>query len=214
MGTPVLILGESGAGKSTSLRNLNPEETLLIQAVKKPLPFRNNWKAYDRQSKTGSVIVSDNSGVICDAIKFFPSIGKKVIVIDDWNLVMTNEYMRRSDEKGYQKFSDIGRNAWNILSAALTVPDDIRIYFLGHTETNEHGQIKAKTIGKMIDQTCPVESMFTIVLRTNSSDGKYMFSTQNNGQDTCKSPMGMFESDFIDNDLSIVDNSIKSYYGI
>lgn len=214
MGIPVLILGEPGSGKSTSLRNLNPQDVIVVQTIRKPLPFKNSWKKWDEQSKSGSLVVSDDPARICKAISYFPSVGKKILIIDDWNLVMTNEYMRRSEEKGFQKFSDIGRNAWNILSTALTAPDDIRIYFLGHTETNELGQTKAKTIGKMIDQTCPVESMFTIVLRTNSSNGKYSFSTQNNGQDTCKSPMGLFDSDSIDNDLSMVDNSIKSYYEI
>lgn len=214
MGIPVLIIGEPGSGKSTSLRNLNPSEVILIQTIRKPLPFKNSWKRWDEQSKTGSIVVTDDPSRICKAIHHFPSVGKKIVIIDDWNLVMTNEYMRRSEEKGFQKFSDIGRNAWNILSTALTAADDVRIYFLGHTETNDLGQTKAKTIGKMIDQTCPVESMFTIVLRTNSSNGKYSFSTQTNGQDTCKSPMGLFDAESIDNDLSMVDTSIKSYYGI
>lgn len=214
MGIPVLIIGESGNGKSTSLRNLNPDDCILIQAVKKPLPFKSSWKAWDDKELKGSVIVNDSSAVICKAIRYFPTIGKKIIIIDDWNLVMTNEYMRRSEEKGFQKFGDIGRHAWDLLNAATSANDDVRIYFLGHTEQNELGQVKAKTIGKMIDQTFPVESFFSIVLRACNSDGKYFFCTKNSGFDTCKSPIGLFEHEHIDNDLKFVDDGIKSYYEI
>jgi len=214
MGTPVLIIGESGNGKSTSMRNLNPDDCILIQAVKKPLPFRNKWKAWENEKLTGSVIITDRSDKICRAINYFPTIGRKIIIIDDWNLIMTNEYMRRSEDKGFQKFSDIGRHAWDLLNTATTAPDDARIYFLGHTEQSETGQIKAKTIGKMIDQTFPVESFFSVVLRACNADGKYFFSTRNSGFDTCKSPIGLFEHEQIDNDLKLVDDSIKSYYEI
>lgn len=212
MGTPVLILGESGTGKSTSLRNLNPEETLLVQAVKKPLPFRNNWKQYDRQSKTGSVIVSDNSGVICDAIKFFPSIGKKVIVIDDYQYTMANEFMRRSQEKGYDKFTEMAKGAWDIVMTCQQVPDDVIVYILSHTQTDDRGVTRCKTIGKLLDEKITLEGLFTIVMRTVKRDGNYLFTTQNDGFDTVKTPMGMFDSDTISNDLNEVTKAIRSYY--
>lgn len=217
MGTPVLILGESGTGKSTSLRNLNPEETLLIQAVKKPLPFRNNWKAYDRQSKTGSVIVSDNSGVICDAIKFFPSMGKKVIVIDDYQYTMANEFMRRvldreTGNAAFAKYNEIARYAWDIFMAAQNAPDDVIVYILSHTQTDERGLTKCKTIGKLLDEKITLEGLVTIVMRTVRRDGNYLFTTQNDGFDTVKTPMGMFESDTISNDLNEVTKAIRSYY--
>jgi len=213
MSIATLILGESGTGKSTSLRNMTPAETLLIQTIKKPLPFRSSaWKYFNAESeKTGSMFVKDKTDEI---IFLMTKTKRKIIVIDDWNLIMTNDYMRRSDEKGFQKFSEIGRSAWDLLMAAGTLPDDVRVYFLGHTEVSETGQTKAKTIGKMLDQTCPVESMLTIVLKTKVVNGSYLFSTQNNGQDTCKSPIGLFESESIENDLQKVDNAIVDYFNL
>lgn len=212
MSIATLILGEPGSGKSTSMRNLNPSEVLLIQAIKKPLPFKSaSWKPATKESPDGSVFVSDKTEVI---IKAMQRTKKKIIVIDDWNLTMTNEYMRRSTEIGFQKFADIGRSAWELMTTATQLPDDVRVYMLGHTEQNDNGQTKAKTIGKMIDQTCPVESMFSIVLRTAVINTQYVFHTQSNGQDTCKSPIGLFTDQVIDNDLAAVDASICDYYGI
>ncbi len=212
MSIACLVIGESGTGKSTSLRNMNPEEVLLIQAVKKPLPFRSkNWKPVTHENPSGTVFVTDKTDTI---IKAMQRTTKKIIVIDDWNLTMTNEYMRRSTENGFQKFSDIGRGAWNLMMTAASLPDDVRVYMLGHTEQNDQGHTKAKTIGKMIDQTCPIESMFTIVLRAAIFNSQYIFCTQNNGQDTCKSPIGLFADQAIQNDLAEIDAAICGYYEI
>lgn len=212
MSIATLILGQPGAGKSTSLRNLNPSETLLIQTIKKPLPFRSSgWSVRSKDNPTGNIFVTDSADMICQILS---KTQKKVIVIDDWNLTMTNEYMRRSAETGFQKFAEIGRNAWNIMTAASQLSDDVRVYMLGHTEVNELGQTKAKTIGKMIDQTCPVESMFSIVLRASVVNEQYIFSTKNDGQDTTKTPIDMFKSSHIENDLKTVDESICDYYSI
>ena len=99
MGTPVLIIGESGNGKSTSLRNLNRDDCILIQSVRKPLPFRNEWKPWDNAKKSGSIVVSDNSKTICEAITYFPSVGRKIIIIDDYQYTMANEFLRRSGDR-------------------------------------------------------------------------------------------------------------------
>lgn len=207
MSTATLVIGESGTGKSTSLRNMNPAETLLIQSVKKPLPFRaNNWKPV---KDGGNVLVTDNSAQICAAMT---KTRRKVIVIDDWQYILANEYMRRSEERGYDKFSDIGRHAWDILNTASALPDDVRVYILGHTQSDDAGRIKVKTIGKVLDEKITVEGLFSIVLRTVVQNGNYFFSTQNNGQDTVKSPIGLFDSEFIENDLNLVDQLICNYY--
>jgi hypothetical protein len=212
MSTPVLIIGDSGAGKSTSMQHFNPADVLLIQVLKKKLPFRSTgWKPATKENPNGSIFVSDNTDTIIKAIQ---RTTKKIIVIDDWNMTMTNEYMRRSAETGFQKFGDIGRNAWNLMTAAAALPDDVRVYFLGHTEQNEQGHIKAKTIGKMIDQTCPIESLFTIVLRAAVFNSQNLFYTQSNGQDTCKSPIWLFAEQAIPNDLAKVDELICEYYEI
>jgi len=214
MGIPVMILGESGSGKTASLRNLNPDDVILIQAVKKPLPFRNAFKPWDSASKQGSVVVTDSSANICKAIKAFPGYGKKIIIIDDYQYTMANEYMRRATETGFAKFTEIARHAWDIAMCAQEAPDDVRIYLLSHTNSDDQGRIKAKTIGKMLDEKITLEGLFTIVMRAMRLDGKYLFSTQNNGNDTVKTPMGLFQDETIDNDLSVIDQEIKTYYNI
>jgi hypothetical protein len=137
-----------------------------------------------------------------------------VIVLDDFQYVMSSEFMRRSDEKGYEKFTEIGRHAWDILNAATALPDDVRVYVLSHTEKNDDGSTKMKSIGKMLDDKICLEGMVTIVLQTDVMDRDYRFITQNNGRNTCKSPMGLFEDDTIPNDLAAVDAAITEYYSL
>lgn len=210
MSIVTMILGESGTGKSTSLRNMKPEETLLIQSIKKPLPFKSKeWKYISGENKTGNILVRDNSADICAAMQ---KTRRKIIIIDDFQYILANEYMRRSAETGYTKFTEIGRHAWDILNTAGALADDVRVYILAHTETTETGKIKAKTIGKMLDEKITIEGMVTIVLRTAVVNSQYIFTTQNSGSDTVKSPMGLFETEHIDNDLSAVDSAITSYY--
>lgn len=212
MSTAVLILGESGTGKSTSLRNMDPTKTLLIQAIKKPLPFKaKGWKVKPSLKAEGNVIQTDDAALIEKAMRTLPH---EIVVIDDFQYVMANEYMRRTSEKGYEKFTDIGKNAWNVLTAATALAPDRRIYVLAHTSTDEFGKTKIKTIGKMLDEKITLEGMVTIVLRTQVRDGHYTFSTQNNGSDTVKSPMEMFSEQYIENDLAAVDAAICDYYEI
>jgi len=208
-----LILGESGTGKSTALRNLDPSQTLLIQAVRKPLPFRaTGWKVNPGgKDGKGNVFVTDEAAKIEKLMRASPH---EIVVVDDFQYVLANEFMRRSDEKGFEKFTDIGRHAWNILMAASELAEHRRVYILGHTTTDEFGRTRAKTIGKLLDEKVTVEGLFTIVLRTAVRDGQYLFLTQNNGQDTTKSPMGLFSAPAIDNDLAAVDAAITEFYGI
>lgn len=212
MSTAVLILGESGTGKSTSLRNLNPAKTLLIQAIRKPLPFKaKGWKVRAAIKDDGNVFQTDDAILMEKLLRQSPH---EIVVIDDFQYVMANEYMRRTGEKGYEKFTDIGKNAWNVLTAASQLAPNRRVYILSHTATDELGRTKIKTIGKMLDEKITLEGMVTIVLRTQVRDGHYTFATQNNGSDTTKSPMGMFSDQFIENDLAAVDAAICDYYEI
>lgn len=208
MSTPVAILGESGSGKSTSMRNLDPKNTLLIQAIHKPLPFKaEGWARWDAEKKTGNIFVTDRTP---DIITLIQGTKRKIIVIDDFQYVLANELMRRWKETGYGKFSEIGYNGWNIITVASTLPDDVHLYFMAHTMIDDDGIIKIKTPGKLLN-TYSVEGMFSMVLRCMVHDGEYVFSVKNSGSDTVKSPMGMFEGDSIPNDLAIVDKAITDY---
>lgn len=212
MAIVTLILGTSGTGKSTSMRELDPAKTLLIQALKKPVPFkRAGWGYLSNGNASGNIIVSDKSS---DIINFMKRTKREIIVLDDFQYVMANEFMRRVDEKGYDKFNDIGRNAWEIMNSAAALPDHVRVYILSHTEETDAGKTKMKTLGKMLDDKVCLEGMVTIVLQTDVLDRDYRFVTQSNGRTTCKSPMGLFEEDTISNDLSAVDAAITEFYSL
>ena len=201
MGIPVLILGESGSGKSASLRNFKEGEVGIINVSSKPLPFKTKLKPFN----------SDNYMQIEAVIKKAKA---KSIVIDDAQYLQANEYMRNAKVQGYQKFTDIALNFWTLVQMVIKdLPDNVIVYFLGHIETDANGKEKFKTIGKMTDNYS-VEGMCTIVLKTLVRDGKYLFTTQTNGMDTVKSPMGMFSETEIDNDLKAVDEAIRKYYEI
>lgn len=212
MSIATLILGQSGTGKSTSLRDMNPADVLLIQAIKKPLPFRSkDWRACTKEDPTGSVFVTDNTASICQLVA---KTKKPIIVIDDFQYIMANEFMRRAQEKSFDKFTDIGKHAWDVFNAATQADDYKRIYILSHTEESENGRTKIKTIGKLLDEKITLEGMVTICLQTAVINDQYIFMTNNNGQNTVKSPIGLFESEHIPNDLSAVDKAICEYYGI
>ena len=210
-----MILGESGTGKTTSLRNLDPAHTLLIQSVKKPLPFRSNdWKPATKEG--GTVFVTDNSATICEAMK---RTKKEIIVIDDFQYLLANEFMRRvtdveTGNAAFAKYNEIARHAWDVLMTASSLPDHKRVYILSHTSTDDFGKTKIKTIGKLLDEKIVMEGLVTIVLKTVVQNGNYLFSTRNSGADTVKSPLGLFDEELIDNDLATVDASIFNYYGL
>lgn len=212
MSIATMILGNSGSGKSTSLRNLDPANTLLIQCIKKPLPFRaTGWQTRVSLKSPGNVIQTDEPATIEKILRGSPH---DVVVIDDYQAVMVNELMSRSSEKGYDKFTDIAKGAWNIFNAAGSLAQHRRVYILAHTQTDDFGNVRMKTVGKMVDQTLVPEGFFTIVLRTEIINGQYMFSTQTNGQDCCKSPLDMFAEKHIDNDLAVVDEAISEFYNL
>lgn len=211
MSKATMILGESGTGKSAAYRNMRPEESLLIQVTKKPLPFKNKqWSYFDKTTNPkGNIFVTDSWSQIIALMK---QTKRKVIIVDDFQYLLANEFMRRSDERGYDKFTEIGKHAWEVFNVANTLADDVRVYILSHTQSDDAGHVRCKTIGKMLDNVITVEGLFTIVLRTIVDGGNYLFSTKNNGQDTVKSPIGLFDQERIENDLHEVDKAICEYY--
>lgn len=202
MGLPVLVLGESGTGKSASMRNFKGDEVAVINVAGKPLPFKNKIP-----SET-----TDDYRKVKGHLEALAKQGCKSIVIDDAQYLMANEFMRRATEKGYDKFTEIAQNFWSLVNSIKELPGDIIVYLLAHIERDQNGNEKIKTIGKLLDEKITVEGMFTIVLKTNVTDGVYSFLTQNSGHDTVKSPIGMFPSYAIDNDLKYVDEKIRNYY--
>lgn len=212
-----MVLGQSGTGKTASLRNFNPADVLLIQAVKKPLPFRaSGWVPCNKANPQGATLACDNASTIVGAMQ---RTKKPIIIIDDFQYILANEFMRRvldpaKGNEAFAKYNEIARNAWDILMCAGRLDDNTRVYILAHTQEDDSGHIKAKTIGKLLDEKITIEGMLTIVLRTAVVNGQYLFSTQNSGMDTVKTPMGMFSDQHIDNDLAAVDAAILAYYAI
>ena len=197
----VMVYGQSGTGKSTSLRNFKPEDVCIVNVSGKPLPFKNKHKTFN----------TDDYMSIEAAIQKAPA---KSIVIDDATYLMTGEYMRAAKVTGYQKSTDLALNYYTLVKTAAALPDDKIVYFMGHSDIDNNGNEKFKTIGKLLDEKITLEGMFTIVLKTVVTDGKYQFSTRNSGQDTVKTPMGMFSEPLIENDLAAVDKAIREYYEI
>lgn len=201
MAIGVLILGESGSGKSYSMRNLSEDEVKVISIEKPILPFKNHLEL----TRTNDVN---------EIIKEMKATKKKIIVIDDFQYILGLAAMRRSLEKGWDKFSEMQFDYFKVLDALKELPDDVIVYFMSHIETTDDGVTKIKTIGKALDKYITIEGMFMIVLGTKVADGNYYFITQTNGKDTLKSPAGMFPSYAVDNDLKYIDEKIRNYYEI
>ena len=199
MGIPVLIIGQSGTGKSTSIRNL--KDAGIINVYGKPLPFKNNMKTVNIDS--------------CDKIvSLLKKAEADVIVIDDFQYLLVTQFMNRAMEKGYDKFTEMAKSYYQVIDVVRTLPPEKRVYFLSHSEQDNFGNTKVKTIGKLLDEKVTIEGLFTVVLKSVVADDKYCFQTRNSGADTVKSPMDMFSEDLIPNDLVEVDKAICDYYGI
>lgn len=205
MAEKILIMGESGTGKSTSIRNCDPSITAIINPVGKPLPFRGS-KKFDTLNG-----VTDSEEIV-DFMKKQTKAGKKIIIVDDFQYVLAVPYMNRIKETGWDKYNDFGSNYFKIIDICKELPEDVCVYYLTHCETLESGLTTVKLIGKLLREKITIEGLFTIVLKTGVSEGNYYFFTQNNGKDTVKSPLGMFEDFSIENDLAYVDTKIRNYY--
>ena len=205
MALPVLIIGKSGSGKSTSLRNCQNDNWNLIRVLNKPLPFKgkiNGWSTEDYQTVMKCLIASKASS----------------IVIDDAGYLITNQFMRGHSSTGkgnavFELYNSLGDYFWNLIQFITTkVPENKIVYVIMHEEKDDQGEVKPKTIGKLLDEKVNVAGMFTIVLRCIEESGKHMFVTQAANGAVSKSPIGLFDDLTIDNDLAFVDQKIREYY--
>lgn len=203
MGIPVLIMGESGSGKTYSIKNMDVKTTEILSVEKNRLPFKHDLRIVPNASY-------EEIGKEFKAGKF------KSYVIDDSQYLLVNEFFDRAKETGYQKFTDIALRFRNLIHYInRNLPENIIVYFLHHTEQDSNtGKVKAKTIGKMLDDKLTVEGLFDIVLLTNTDGNNFNFLTKTDGYNTVKSPEGMFEGATIPNDLSSVDKAIRDFYNI
>lgn len=204
MGVAVLVLGASGSGKSASMRNFKENDVRILNVASKPLPFRNVNKLKKANKATYAMIKG--------AVKSGQTLS---YVVDDAQYLMAFESFDKINETGYSKFSTMAKNYEDMLRTIQedTSPDTI-VYIMQHIDKDEDGNIKAKTLGKMLDQQLTIEGLFSIVLLAKTEERRHFFVTQSDGTNPCKSPMGMFDEIEIDNDLKMVDDTIREYYGM
>ena len=196
---PVLLIGQSGSGKSTSLRNFKGDEVAVVNVLGKPLPFKSDIKAGK----------CDDYAKILNAIAHTD---KKTIVIDDANYLITNEFMNKSSVKGFDKYNEMGNNFFNLINGIKNIEGGKTVYLIMHEDTDENGYVKPKTIGKLLDDKVNIQGMFTICIRSMFDNGNYIFRLKTNGQDCVKTPFGMFEAESMENDLKEFDKVVREYY--
>jgi len=224
VGQGLLLVGPSGSGKSTSLETLEPTQTFIINVKNKALPFKgwkSNYVPFSKENPNGNYIGTDDAATIMKIMQHvsdkMPHI--KQLIVEDFQYMSANDYMRRSSETGFNKFVIIGKNIYDVADLHNKLRDDLTVVYINHddesTDAMGDRKIKAKTIGKVVDNVITLEGLFTVVLFTKVKKGKegmeYYFTTQTDGATTAKSPRGMFDSLEIPNDLNYVINKINEY---
>lgn len=213
MSKVICIMGESGSGKTTSCRNLDPKTTYYIDCDKKGLSWRGWKKQYNLENK--NYYCCDVPATVKNIIEGISEKRSeiKTVIIDTIGSLMVADEMRRSQEKGFDKWLDLATCIWYLIDVAYTLRDDLTIVFMAHTQTerdeNGYNFTKLKTSGKKLDKIC-LESKFTTVLVAKCINGNYVFETHSNNS-TAKSPMGLFEADTIPNDITAVISALEEY---
>lgn len=209
MARKVLILGSSGTGKSTSIRNLNPDETFIIKVVEKQLPFKKSETLYNAEKK--NIFTTQKINSILGALGKIENNPKiKTLIIDDFNYLLTFGYKEKAAEKGFQKFETLAFGIIDIFEKIDIMRKDLIVYIIAHTQKDQDGKLSMKTIGKFLDEKLVVEGLFSMVLLALGSENDYKFIV--NGIDPAKTPMEMFETDEIENDLTIINKAITEYF--
>lgn len=199
MGVLVMVLGKSGAGKSTSLRNFEADEIGIFNVAGKPLPFRKRLPKADR----------------CGYRDIAATLAKndfRAYAVDDSTYLMQFDNFARANDSGYQKFTDIAVSFERLLEAAMATDENTVVYFLHHPDEDERGNVRPKSVGKMLNEKLCIEGLFPIVLNCEVRDGRHVFSVEPDERGIAKAPMGMFEKDVFENDLKAVDAAIREYW--
>ena len=202
MGVAILVLGKSGSGKSTSLRNFDPDEVGIFNVLGKPLPFRGGAK-FPQVNHPAYIQIMDS----------LRNNKRRCYVVDDSTYLMQNENFNRARETGYGKFTEIAQHFQQLINAALNTDADTIVYFLHHVDENMDGTEKVKTVGKMIDEKYCIEGACPVVIDCMVRDGKHVFVTENNGTNLAKAPMDSLPG-VMDNDLKAVDTALREYWGL
>lgn len=225
----VMVMGESGSGKSASLRNFQPGEICVLNVAGKRLPFRNDFG----QSVVNINQLGSNGAKYQTILNIVRSGKYRAYAIDDSQYLMAFEAFDRALETGYGKFTEMAKHFYDLVTGCQTASTrwerdkssgiwsdtkeplgDTIVYFLHHTDTSDEGFVEPKTQGKMIRQNINLAGLFTVVLMAETDGKTYAFRTHSNGMSVVKSPIGMFKTDTIDNDLKTVDTVIREYYGM
>jgi hypothetical protein len=215
MAEAILILADSGKGKTSSLRNLNPNEVMVIQPIKKRLPFKHtDWKKWNKDTSTGSIFQIDTFSGIKAVLTRMEEVGKKIVIIDDFVYFFAKRVMNDIDIKGFDKWSLLAQEFQQLMDHIDNLNEDMRVYILTHTDTDEMGAVKMKTAGKLIDNLLTPAGYFTIVLGMAKTDSDSFFITNGGTMDPYKSPFDMFAEKQIPNDLKLVDDTICDFYDI
>lgn len=199
MGVLVMVLGKSGAGKSTSLRNFEADEIGIFNVAGKPLPFRKRLPKADR----------------CGYRDIAATLAKndlRAYAVDDSTYLMQFDNFARAGDSGYQKFTDIAVSFERLLEVAMATDENTVVYFLHHPDEDERGNVRPKSVGKMLNEKLCIEGLFPIVLNCEVRDGRHVFSVEPDERGIAKAPMGMFEKDVFENDLKAVDAAIREYW--
>lgn len=217
MSNATLIIGTSGSGKSTSLRNLNAKETFIISVLDKPLPFKGYKKSYRHitgwDDKENNYYITDDWAKIIKCIKIVNSRPEiKSLIIDDFTYIMCGEFMRRSGERGFDKYSEMGTHIFLVVQELMSTRPDLFCFVLAHSENDNTGFSKIKTIGKLLEEKVCLEGMFTTCLHSCVVDGEFKLLTQHNGTHLAKSPLGLFSEKLIDNDLVFIQEAMSHYF--
>lgn len=209
----VLIYGRSGSGKSRSMKNLDKENTLLINVQNKPLPFKGAFRMTYVPKGNGN-LAEEITQAITKTLKKYKD--TNVICIDDAGYLMTQTFMRkhkqRTGSSSFDLYNEIGDDFWTLLNFCTALPRNVNVYIMMHEETSDYGEVKLKTIGRLLDQKVCLEGMVTVCLRCLTDGKVHWFQTQNTGTDISKSPEEMFENDKVENDLKLVDDTIRQFY--